>query len=440
MMSAGFMHDNSIRWVWMKTPIPFYLEKILNSVRDEDSGEVADYIPQLADANPDQLGVALCSVTGHLYSAGDAENRFTIQSISKPFIYALALQEFGLSEVREVVGLEPSGQAFNELSLAKDHRPVNPMINAGAIVVNQLINGVDSTVEDRVERIRSYVSKLAGREVNVDKRLCDSELEHAERNLSIAHMLRSYGIIQDDAHDAVLSYTSQCALSVDVRDLAVMSATLANGGRQPVTGEKILDADVCRLTLAVMSSCGMYDGAGRWMAEVGIPAKSGVAGGLIGTLPGQLGVATLSPRLDEQGNSVRGTAIFQKLSSDMGLHLMSTDNRFGVHPVRSVDEDDETAIIRLQGHINFTATEAILHELEERQFSGKRLALDFSQVSGLHKVGRRMLKEGLRRLREEGNEVALVDDDGLVTDRAMSDGTVLPLADKEDYVIAGEEV
>ena len=167
-------------------------------------------------------------------------------------------------------------------------------------------------------------------------------------------MLRSYGIIQDDAHDAVLSYVSQCALSIDVRDLAVMSATLANGGRQPVTGEKILDADVCRLTLAVMSSCGMYDGAGRWMAEVGIPAKSGVAGGLIGTLPGQLGVATLSPRLDEQGNSVRGTAIFQELSSDMGLHLMSTDNRFGVHPVRSVDEDDETAIIRLQGHINLS--------------------------------------------------------------------------------------
>lgn len=440
MISAGFIPHNSIRWGGMKTPIPFYLEKILNSVRDEDGGEVADYIPELAEANPDQLGVALCSVTGHLYSAGDAENRFTIQSISKPFVYALALQELGLNEVREVVGLEPSGQAFNELSLAKDHRPVNPMINAGAIVVNQLINGVDSSVEDRVERIRSYMSKLAGREVDVDKRLCDSELEHAERNLSIAHMLRSYGIIQDDAHDAVLSYTSQCALSVDVRDLAVMSATLANGGRQPVTGEKILDADVCRLTLAVMSSCGMYDGAGRWMAEVGIPAKSGVAGGLIGTLPGQLGVATLSPRLDEQGNSVRGTSIFQKLSSDMGLHLMSTDNRFGVYPVRSVDEDEDTAIIRLQGHINFTATEAILHELEERQFSGKRLALDFSQVSGLHKVGRRMLKEGLRRLREGGNDVALVDDNGVVTDRAMSDGTVLPLADKEDYVIAGEEV
>ena len=151
-------------------------------------------------------------------------------------------------------------------------------------------------------------------------------------------------------------------------------------------------------------------------------------------------MATLSPRLDEQGNSVRGTAIFQKLSSDMGLHLMSTDNRFGVHPVRSVDEDDETAIIRLQGHINFTATEAILYELEERQFSGKRLALDFSQVSGLHTVGRRMLKEGLRRLREGSNEVALVDDNGLVTDRAMSDGTVLPLADKEDYVIAGESL
>lgn len=424
----------------MKTPIPYYLGQILESVRDEDGGEVADYIPELANADPNKLAVALCSSTGHVYSAGDAEHEFSIQSISKPFVYALALQELGLDAVRDVVGMEPSGEAFNELSLGRDHRPVNPLINAGAIAVNQLVNGVDSSVEDRNARLNEYFSRLAGRDLSVDASVSDSELNHADRNLSLAHMLRNYDIIKDDAHDAVLSYTHQCAIRVDVRDLAVMSATLANGGRQPVTGDKILDADVCRLTLAVMSSCGMYDGAGRWMAEVGIPAKSGVAGGLLGTLPGQLGVATFSPRLNESGNSVRGVEAFKLLSSDMGLHLMSTDNRVGTHPIRAKEEDEDHAVIHLQGHINFSAAEAILYELQGYDLDACRVALDISQVPSLNRVGRRMLKEGLRRLREGGNEIAVIDPDGTLTDRELSDGTVVPLADAEDYHINGEDV
>ncbi|QPK78818.1 glutaminase [Corynebacterium lizhenjunii] len=425
----------------MKSPIPFYLQKILDSVRGNKDGAVADYIPELAQANPDYLGIALCSTTGHIYAAGDAQQRYTMQSISKPFVYALALQELGLDAVRDIVGMEPSGEAFNELSLNRnDHRPVNPMINAGAIAVNQLINGVDSTVEDRVECIRSYISRLAGRELEIDRNVCDSELEHSERNLSLAHMLRNYGIIQDDAHDAVLSYTKQCSIAVDTRDLAVMAATLANGGRQPITGEKILDADVCRLTLAVMASCGMYDGAGRWIAEVGIPAKSGVAGGLIGTLPGQLGVATFSPRLNAEGNSIRGVEAFKQLSADMGLHLMSTENRVGINPVREVEQNDDVAVIHLQGHINFSAVEAVLHQLREYDLERSQVALDISQVSTLHKVGRRLLKEGLRRLREEGAEIAVIDPDGILTDREMSDGTLVPLADAEDYQIAGQSI
>lgn len=303
----------------MKMPIPDYLQEILDHVRDEDGGEVADYIPELAEADPDRLAIALCTASGHVYEAGpDADAEYTIQSISKPFVFALALQELGPEAVLDVVGLEPSGEAFNELSLDdNDKRPVNPMINAGAIAVNQLINGEDSSVEDRVEKIRDLFSRLAGRELHIDAELSASELEGADRNLSIAHMLRSYDIIKDDAHDAVLSYTHQCSTLVTTRDLSVMSATLANGGTQPVTGERILSAEACRLTLAVMSSAGMYDGAGRWMAGVGIPAKSGVAGGLIGTLPGQLGIATFSPRLDTQGNSVRGVKIFEYLSRDI---------------------------------------------------------------------------------------------------------------------------
>ena len=256
----------------MKTPIPFYLQEILTKVRDNRDGAVADYIPELAKAEPEYLGAAMCTTTGHVYSAGDDEVEFTLQSLSKPFVYALALQELGLSAVRDIVGMEPSGEAFNELSLNRDdHRPVNPMINAGAIAVTQLINGVDSEPAARVERLRTYFSRLAGRDLLIDDAMRSSELEVSERNLSLAHMLRNYDIIQDEAHDAVSTYIEQCSIVVTVRDLAVMSATLANGGVQPVAGDKILDADVCRLTLSVMSSAGMYDGAGRWMAEVGIP-------------------------------------------------------------------------------------------------------------------------------------------------------------------------
>ncbi|MDV2435643.1 glutaminase [Corynebacterium tuberculostearicum] len=425
----------------MKTPIPFYLQEILTKVRDNRDGAVADYIPELAKAEPEYLGAAMCTTTGHVYSAGDDEVEFTLQSLSKPFVYALALQELGLSAVREIVGMEPSGEAFNELSLNRDdHRPVNPMINAGAIAVTQLINGVDSEPAARVERLRTYFSRLAGRDLLIDDAMRSSELEVSERNLSLAHMLRNYDIIQDEAHDAVSTYIEQCSIAVTVRDLAVMSATLANGGVQPVTGDKILDADVCRLTLSVMSSAGMYDGAGRWMAEVGIPAKSGVSGGLLGTLPGQLGVATFSPRLNKEGNSVRGVDAFKLLSKDMGLHLMSTDERYGVNPVRKVEQDAELTVIYLQGLINFNAAETILYELMESDFGEGTVVLELSHITGTNRMGRRMLKEGLRRIRESGFDIAIVDPDGELEDRTMSDGTEVPKGEPEDYTINGEPV
>ncbi|QGU05385.1 glutaminase [Corynebacterium comes] len=407
----------------MKPPIPDYLTDILDHVRGEEGGDVAGYIRELRDADPDLLALALCTTSGHVYAAGDADVEFTMQSISKPFVYALALQELGPDAVNGVVGMEPSGEAFNELSLDQnDNRPVNPMINAGAIAVNQLINGEDSSVEDRLEKIRALFSRLAGRELQVDHGLCASEMATADRNLSIAHMLRNHDIIHDEAHDAVLSYTGQCSILVTTRDLSVMSATLAGGGVQPVTGERILTPEVCRLTLAVMSSAGMYDGAGRWMAGVGIPAKSGVAGGLIGTLPGQLGIATFSPRLDSQGNSVRGVRIFERLSRDMGLHLMSADHH-SVPGVRSITREGDSTIIRLQGTINFTAAENILHELGDHSLGGKELILDVSRVTSFNLMGRRMVKEGLRRLREKGFACAIHDPEGVLTDLEFSDGT-----------------
>lgn len=408
--------------------IPDYLDDILDGVRANTEGEIPSYIPALSEADPDWLGVSLCTMDGRLHSAGDDEVEFTIQSVSKPFAYALALQELGLEAVAEVVGMEPSGEAFNAMSLEEEgKRPDNPMINAGAITVNQIINGTESSVEDRVEVIREFFSKLAGRELKVNESAVDGELEGADSNLSIAHMLRHFGVIVDEAHDAVLSYTRQCSITVTLKDLAVMAATLANGGVQPVTGEKLLDDHVCRQTMAVMASCGMYDAAGRWMASVGIPAKSGVSGAVIGMLPGQLGVATLSPRIDANGNSVRGVQIFQSLSKDMGMHLMSTENRAGSQAVRSITRSGTDTVVTVQGLVNFTGAESILRVLGDYDFEDGRVVLDVSNMIESNPMGRRMIKEAMRRIRDEGHDIAVIDPERDLKRRLMDDGEQIPL-------------
>lgn len=408
-----------------RTPIENYLSAILDDVRDNDSGEVASYIKALSTADPDKLGAALCTRSGHVYGVGDTEYEFSIQSISKPFIYALALDEVGTVGVHEVVGMEPSGEAFNELSLDDvTKRPANPMINAGAIAVNQLIGGVDLPVDKRQERILEYFSQLAGREMKIDENVKADELSSADRNMALAHMLREYGILRDSVHDAVETYVFQCSVLVTVKDLAIMAATLASGGIQPITRERVLSNEACRLTLAVMASSGMYDGSGRWMSAVGIPAKSGVAGGLIGTLPGQLGIASLSPRLNEEGNSVRGVEIFRKISKTLGLHMMSS-NYYAAPGIRSVthNADTNTTVVELQGMINFTAAENILHDLVEQKLLGEKLVLDVSHVTSFNPAGRRLVKETLRQFREEGYDVAIYDPDSALPDYEFSDGT-----------------
>ena len=392
----------------IKSPVPQYLENLLDEVRGNTDGAVADYIPNLAEADPDPLAIALCTVSGRIYAAGDADRLFTMQSITKPFVFGLALQEHG-EKVLDVVGLEPSGESFNELSLDRStHRPMNPMINAGAIAVNQLINGTESSVEDRVAVIHDFLGRLAGRELSVDEDLADNELAGADRNLALAHMLRSHGVINDDARDAVDSYIRQCAAEISVRDLAVMAATLANGGVQPQTGERVLDPGVARLTLTVMSSAGMYDGAGRWMARVGIPAKSGVSGGLLGSLPGQLGIGTFSPRLDSEGNSVRGRLLYELLSDSMGLHLMNPAE-VGLHAVRSILVHGEDTVLTLQGVINFSAAESILHEIARHDFTEGRLVLDVTRVVTVESIGRRFLSSVLAKMRAAGLDIALHD-------------------------------
>ncbi len=406
----------------MHSPVTQRLQAILDAVRDQDGGHRADYIDKLKHADPDKLGLAMCTTDGHLYAVGDTDYEFSIQSISKPFVYALALDMYGPKDVHAHVGVEPSGEAFNKLSLDSDGRPANPLINAGAITVNQLIGGPDIPVEKRSEKLRDYFSRLAGRELAIDREVFDSEMATADRNMAFAHMLREAGTISDDAHDAVASYIAQCSVLVTVKDLAAMAATLANGGKQPVTREKIVSAEAARLAQAVMVSSGMYDASGKWMVNVGIPAKSGVAGGLIGTLPGQLGIASLSPRLDKQGNSVRGVKVFQELSSSMGLNLLSSN--FYVAPgIKSIERREGAEIVELQGMINFTAAEKILRGLSTQRLSSRHLILDASGVTSFNKAGRDLIKDGLMQFRDEGFEVAIYDPDRTLSDWTFADGT-----------------
>ncbi|WP_018655580.1 glutaminase [Actinomadura flavalba] len=410
----------------MRSVVPDYLAEVLRDVEADASGRLAGYIPELAAADPERLGAVFATVDGEVYGAGDVDVEFTIQSISKPFAYALALSDRGFDPVLAKVGVEPSGEAFNEISLENDTgRPRNPMINAGAITTHALAGPGDMTPAERVERVVRGLSAFAGRRLRVDETVCASEMDNAHRNLAIAHMLRSHGILTEDPRAVVDGYIRQCSVLVTARDLAMMAATLANRGVHPRSNEQVVDGAVVRQVLSVMATCGMYDAAGDWATQVGIPAKSGVAGGLIGALPGQLGIATFSPRLDGHGNSVRGVALFERFSSDMGMHVME------VPPAaRAVVRSNQirpgtggmTRIFRLQGGIRFAGAERIVREVVETAPAEPRVVLDVSLVSSIDDVARRMLLEVARRLTLDGHEVCLVDPETMIPDPDPGDG------------------
>ncbi|SDS04205.1 glutaminase [Agrococcus carbonis] len=404
----------------MRSPVPDLLDAVLEECRDAgDDGELAGSIPELADADPERFALALCTVDGTRYAVGDAEHRFTIQSISKPFVYALALADRGYDEVLDHVGVEPSGDAFNEISLEDNGRPRNPMINIGAITTHALAGPRGATAEQSTARVLEGLSTFAGRELEVDEAVEASERETADRNLALAYLVRARGKLQDEPHDAVDGYIRQCSALVDVRDLAVMAMTLGAGGRNPVTGEQVVPAWVCRQVLSVMATCGMYDAAGDWMTTVGIPAKSGVSGGVLGALPGQVGIGAFSPRLDRFGNSVRGSRAFERLSTEMGLHLMHAPE-VAAHVLYGLVEPDDDADglreVRLQGTMHFAAAEAALRELEAVPDDGAPVVVDLSRVGSANAVGRRMLREGVERLRRDGHEVRVEDPDGVLDD------------------------
>ncbi|GAA1756369.1 glutaminase [Agromyces humatus] len=420
--------------------IPDYLEEVLGNVASDATGELAGYIPELAAVDPERLGAVFATVDGHVYSAGDVDAEFTIQSISKPFVYALALADSGFDAVLGKVGVEPSGEAFNQISLEEGTgRPFNPMINAGAITVHSLVRSEQLAPDERVARVVRGLSAFAGRPLGVDEAVCASEMENAHRNLAIAHMLRSHDILTEDPRIVVDGYIRQCSVLVTTRDLAMMAATLANRGVNPLTGEQVVAERVVRQVLSVLSTCGMYDAAGDWATQVGIPAKSGVSGGLIGALPGQIGVATFSPRLDSHGNSVRGVSLFERFSTDMGLHVMEVPAA-----ARAIVRSNHVAgsglrevrVLQLHGGIRFAGAERIDREVVDTAPSEPRVVFDLTMVSSIDDVARRMLLEVARRLRVEGREVYLVDPEAMIPDPDPGDGGRFEVVDDLDQAVS----
>lgn len=407
----------------LRSPILDYLDAIIEDTEHVVSGARADYIPELASADPDRVAVALCTVNGTVYASGDANHEFSIQSMSKPFAYALAIEDHGLEFVLDRVGVEPSGEAFNELSLDPETgRPRNPMINAGAIVTHALVGEDHRPAADRVLRL---FSDLAQRPVEVDEGLAASELETGDRNLGLAYLLHASGGLEQDPAAAVAGYVRQCSANVTVRDLALMACTLANGGVQPNTGQRLFGRRTTRYLLSVMASCGMYDAAGDWLTSVGIPAKSGVAGGILGVLPGQVGVAVFSPRLDAHGNSARGVAMMERLSKDLGLHLMEPGRpaRSSLRETRKEVVDGEPATVYvLQGDMVLSSIEALVHELVENTPSTHLVVFDMSRVDEVLPVARRTSAAMTAKLVDTGHRIILVDPEETVPEFQDSRG------------------
>ncbi|TFD83737.1 glutaminase A [Cryobacterium lactosi] len=303
-------------------PRTYDLDALRDQVLSEHGGTVNDSIPQLGAADPGLCGIALVLPDGTVHSSAQADVPFSVQSAVKPFLFALALLDTD-GAACDRIGIEPTGEAFDAIKLESGTgRPPNPMVNAGALLTAALVDGGD--VDGRNERILRGLSAFAGRSLEVDEEIARAEHLLGDRNHALAHLMRSEGTLQVSADDAVQVYARACAVLVDAETLAVMGATLACNGVNPVTGERVVPAGIARDVVSVMATCGVYDGSGRWMQSVGIPAKSSVSGAIVLSAPGRLGAAVVSPPLDAQGTSVRGRLVSDRLSADLGLHAFGS--------------------------------------------------------------------------------------------------------------------
>jgi glutaminase len=433
-----------------------YLASVHSAHLDDQGGAVANNIPEMGEVDHDAFGICIATGDGHLYEVGDTRTEFTIQSIAKPFTYGMALADRGLSAVASKIDVEPSGDAFNEISLHPvTGRPRNPMINAGAIAAASLVAG--DTPEERYDRLRGMFSDWAGRELSLNERIFAADLAAAHRHRAISHLLRGSGVIEDDPRHAVDLYFRQCSLNVDCRDLALMAATLANGGLNPRTRKRVLDSELAERVMSVMTTCGMYDGAGAWVADVGLPAKSGVGGGVLAVLPGQIGIAVFSPRLDEHGNSVRGVNACRQISRELELHFLHV-TRARTTAIRAAydvlakpssrrrtpaeqeilgEHGQRARIFELHGDLLFAGVESVLREFAAAAPELDAIVLDITRVGEIADVARVMLRDAADRLVQADRAIALVDPDGDLP-RAAEAGTPV-FADPDDAVAWAED-
>ena len=287
-------------------------------------GRNADYIPALAQVPSNLFGVCVVGTSGTAYTAGDTEYEFSIQSVSKPFVFALICQAIGEDEAREKLGVNSTGLPFNSVLAIErtDDGTTNPMVNAGAIAAASLAPG--TTADAKWQFICDGLSRFAGRDLTLNSEVYQSETAANQRNQGIASLLQSYQRIYFDPLQATDVYTKQCSLNVTAKDLAVMAATLANGGVNPLTKKRIVEAVHCQHVLAVMVTAGLYENSGDWLYETGLPGKSGVSGGIVTVSPGKGGLGTFAPPLDDAGNSVKGQLTAKFLSEELGLNLFAS--------------------------------------------------------------------------------------------------------------------
>jgi len=292
--------------------------------RGLQEGKNADYIPALAKVDPNLFGIAVVTPDGKVYSAGDIKTEVSIQSISKVFTMAQVIQEQGLESVEQRIGVDATGARFNSIIAIEGVRTVvgtgapemNPLVNPGAISATSMVTG--KTADEVWKKIIGFHNDAAGRPLNVLQDIYKSESDTNQRNQAIGALMLAYGYIKDNWQQAVDLYTRQCSIGVNAKDLAMMAATLAAGGKNPVTGKQVMDAAKVPGVLAVMATAGLYDDSGKWLYHTGLPAKSGVGGGIIAVSPGKFGIAVVSPPLDDAGNSVRAQKAIADISNALG--------------------------------------------------------------------------------------------------------------------------
>jgi glutaminase len=402
-------------WASSKPPLLRFLDECHEKFATDEAGAVADYIPELSKADPAHFGISLATLDGHVYEVGDSKIPFTIQSMSKPFVFALALDTLGAARVESAIGVEPSGDPFNSIRLNSENHPFNPMVNAGAIACSGLIH--EAKGDDAFEYIREALGRFAGRTLGVDEAVYASESATGDRNRAIAYLLRTNAVLKDRVDSVLDVYFRQCAILVTARDIAVMAATLANRGLNPVTGQQVMTPYAISRTLSVMTSSGMYDYAGEWIYRVGIPAKSGVGGGILAALPARLGLGSYSPKLDSHGNSVRGIRVCEALSSHYDLHMLNrsddartsiiADYSIGQNPSRRsrrpherkilATHHEQVRVIELVGTLSFSNVDYVSRQLASKprpQF----VIFDLHRVTSLTRAGARLVAEEFREL------------------------------------------